>query len=138
MAQIAHLKGPEKNGKRDPVYFSTHADYVEGLDDKLENYRNGEQSLATTTKAGLMSATDKSKLDSLHNTEIPSATQTTAGTMKLYTELGENLDGSVTQKAVHIAITELSDKTVHNNGITLNVGNTEPDKESYWLHIEEL
>ena len=33
MSQVAHLKGPEKEGRRESVFFETHADYVEGLDD---------------------------------------------------------------------------------------------------------
>lgn len=47
MAQVAHLKGPEKDGKRDPVYFASHVDFVDGLNEKLENEIN-----ATSTKAG--------------------------------------------------------------------------------------
>lgn len=39
MAKVAHLKGPEKEGNREPVYFATHADYVEGLDDRLDAVR---------------------------------------------------------------------------------------------------
>ena len=138
MAQIAHLKGPEKEGKRAPVYFSTHADYVEGLDDKLENYRNGEQSLATTSRAGLMSAEDKVKLNSLENVEVPVATQNVSGTMKLYNGLGDNTDGTVTQKVFNDAITELSENTVHNTDIEINVSNAEPSKDSYWFYIESI
>ncbi len=66
MAKVAHLKGPEKEGNREPVYFATHADYVEGLKDKLDT-----QAEATPTKAGLMSSADKSKLDSVENNYVP-------------------------------------------------------------------
>ena len=50
MAKVAHLKGPEKEGNREPVYFATHADYVEGLDDKLDTIREIAEQTARKTQ----------------------------------------------------------------------------------------
>ena len=79
---MAHLKGPEKDGKRDPVYFATRSDYVDDFNDKLDN-----QAEATTTRAGLMSAADKTKLDNISegatNYILPAATNSTLGGVKI-------------------------------------------------------
>ncbi len=51
MAKVAHLKGPEKEGNREPVYFATHTDYVEGLEDKLNTIREIAEQSAFTGKS---------------------------------------------------------------------------------------
>ena len=73
MAQVAHLKGPEKEGKRDPVYFATHVNYIEGLENKLKEYNENAQTLATNTIAGIT---------------------------KLYNYSGTATDGTITQAAI--------------------------------------
>lgn len=75
MAKVAHLKGPEKEGKGEPVYFATHADYVEGLNDKL-NTKLETQEDATTTTSGLMISADKTKLNNIENNYVPRTTPT--------------------------------------------------------------
>ena len=59
MAKVAHLKGPEKEGKRDSGYSAVQVEV-----DKLGNSL-GIQAEATTLQAGLMSAADKVKLDNI-------------------------------------------------------------------------
>lgn len=100
MAQVAHLKGPEKDGKREPVYFASHVDFVEGLDEKLENEIN-----ATATKAGtvkLYDTTGNNTDGAMTQSAVTSAIN--AGKTKLYSSTGNNTDGAMTQSAVTTAI----------------------------------
>lgn len=100
MAQVAHLKGPEKDGKREPVYFASHVDFVEGLDEKLENEIN-----ATSTKAGtvkLYDTTGNNTDGAMTQSAVTSAIN--AGKTKLYSSTGSNTDGAMTQSAVSNAL----------------------------------
>ena len=57
--QVSHIKGPEKEGQRDSRYSAAQVDV-----DKLVNSL-GTQPEATSTKSGLMSSADKTKLDGI-------------------------------------------------------------------------
>lgn len=100
MAQVAHLKGPEKDGKREPVYFASHVDFVEGLDEKLENEIN-----ATATKAGtvkLYDTTGNNTDGAMTQSAVTAAIN--AGKIKLYSSTGGSTDGAMTQSAVSNAL----------------------------------
>lgn len=112
MAQVAHLKGPEKDGKRDPVYFASHVDFVEGLDEKLENEIN-----ATSTKAGtvkLYDTTGNNTDGAMTQSAVTSAIN--AGKTKLYSSTGSNTDGAMTQSAVTSAINAVKTKLYSSTG----------------------
>ena len=82
MTTASHVKGPEKEGSRNPVYFATKADYIEGFNDRLTT-----QAEATPTKSGLMSAADKSKLlGAVLNMFSPGATTSTLEPLPLNVE----------------------------------------------------
>ena len=77
MSYVAHLKGPAKEGQRDEIYFPTKTDFVEGLE----------------TVAG-------------SGANVVPATDTSTGVMKLYSTIGSNEDGTMTQLAIKNAIDE--------------------------------
>ena len=77
MSYVAHLKGPAKEGQRDEIFFPTKTDFVEGLE----------------TIAG-------------SGANVVPATDTSTGVVKLYSTLGTNDDGTMTQLAIKNAINE--------------------------------
>lgn len=112
MAQVAHLKGPEKDGVREPVYFASHVDYIEGLDDKLEN-----EAKATLTKAGtvkLYDSTGNNTDGTMSQQAITNAINNIAP--KLYASTGSNTDGAMTQQATTTAVNNAKTKLYSSTG----------------------
>ena len=66
---------------------------------------------ATETAAGVMSAADKKKLNSISEgaTSYKTGTETTSGITKLYNSTGTATDGSMTQKSVSDVVSNKSD-----------------------------
>lgn len=75
---------------------------------------NTTYSNATTSTAGLMSASDKAKLDGLSNYTLPTATSTTLGGVKVDDSISSSSTNPVQNKAISTALNGKAD-TNHNH-----------------------
>ena len=119
---VAHLKGPEKEGQRKPVYFPTKPNYIEGFNEAV-TVQSGSASDTTAAITAIQLTADSAVTIALTAQEVadsaltvaqasgytlPAATDTKMGGVKLYTSLGTNTDGTVTQAVVNEAINNVS------------------------------
>ena len=130
----SHVKGAIKEGQRSQNYYPTHADYVDKLEEKIEEVSSSSKKdfslpVATsdilggvkigeniTNNDGKISVTKENVVDALgyippeNDTTYPNATDSATGVTKLYSNTGTNTDGTITQKAITDALNDKLDK----------------------------
>ncbi len=108
---VTHLKGKKIDGERKPVYYPTHVNFVDGLEDKVieVTVNNSETTAALSmveakADSAVSIAQAAMEVASGNAYTLPAATSAQIGGVKLYSTLGTNADGAVSQAAITTAI----------------------------------